>query len=199
MRRVLLLFCIALCVVFSGCARLSRIVDAAVGELSSSPPPAPTATPQPTATETPATEAPPTEPPAPTHPPVSEYYPLERIPLPAGSEVLKWENNFDDQTAFESYREITTVKLAMTETEAIAYFEPLLKKGVELYDTADFFDVPQEIMDAYPDVAAQTELYARYDDKTDNIEIIKVLLYTLEDKETLVVATVVVYYRGNPR
>lgn len=198
-RMALLLLFLALCIAFAGCARLSGVLDAAVGETSSSPaltaaPPKPAAT-----MEAPATEAPPTEPPAPTHPPVSAYYPLERLPLPAGSEVLLAENNFEDFAAIEGYRETTTVKFAMTKSEAVAYFEPLLKKGVGLYDTAGYGDVPQEILAAYPDVAAQTELYARYDDKTDNIEIIKVLLYTLEDRETLVVATVVVYYRDNPR
>lgn len=196
-RMVLLLLFLSLCIIFAGCGRLSKVLDAAAGGLSVSPSPT-LATLEPATTQAPSTAASPTESPAPTHPPVSEYYPLERIPLPAGSEVFKWENNFDDQMAFESYHETTALKLAMTKTEAIAYFEPLLKKGVELYDTAGYGDVPQEILAAYPDVAAQTELYARYDDKTDNIEIIKVLLYTLEDEETLVAATIVVYYRQSP-
>jgi hypothetical protein len=129
-------------------------------------------------------------------PGLSAHYPWERVPLPEGSEFIEVSGMEDT----DKYVEYTDIRLPMTKTEAVAYFQPLLEKDVDFFKLdADLDYVPLEIQGAYPDAVSCTSLYARYTAETEpNIHIINVSLYTPADGEMVLVAVVQVNYHSKP-
>lgn len=135
---------------------------------------------------------------------VSPYFPADRIPLPPDSRVIGIANDFESVEDDASCWETTTLELAMTKSEAIDYFSPLLNRGevnhfVVSGDTSDY--IPWEVLNDYPEIGNYVELYAWYNHLLDSakISIIKVLLFTTaEDQETIVLAWIQVEYASKP-
>lgn len=134
---------------------------------------------------------------------LSPWFPAERITLPPGSKVIGVSNNFADANDITACREKTVLELGLTKTEAIEYFTPMLKAGNvdQFEDSGDTSEhIPWEISGDYPEVTNFVELYAGYPYASDSVavSIIKVTLFTKEDKETVAVAWIEVKYNVNP-
>lgn len=186
-----------LCAGMSGCISIQSPEDESTGSpiKTSVPMPGPAdAADQSSAPQTDGTSAVPRDD---RLPGLSAHYPWERVPLPEGSGFIEALGIEDT----DKYVEYTDIRLPMTKTEAIAYFQPLLEKDADFFKLdADLEYVPLEIQGAYPDVVSDTSLYARYTAETEpNIYIINVSLYTPTDGETVLVAVIQVSYHAKPK
>jgi hypothetical protein len=187
-----LLFCAGL----SGCISIQSADPEPTGSPIEASAPASEPTDAADQSSAPGTEPPSAAPQDGRLPGLSAHYPWERVPLPDGSETI----DVSDMEDTDKYVEYTDIRLPMTKTEAVAYFQPLLEKDADYFTLdADLDYVPLEVQGAYPDAVSCTSLYARYTAETEpNIYIINVSLYTPADGETVLVAVVQVNRHGKP-
>jgi len=127
---------------------------------------------------------------------LAAYYPWDIVPLPEGSVFVKVQGVEDT----DKYVEYSYVQLALTKSEAVEYFEPLMQKDADYYTRDDDLTFPSlEVQGMYPEVVSFTSLYARYTEQVGgNVALVNVNLYTPEDGETLLIAEIQVNYRVKP-
>ncbi len=127
---------------------------------------------------------------------LAAYYPWDIVPLPEGSVFVKAQGVEDT----DKYVEYSYVQLALTKSEAVEYFEPLMQKDADYCTRDNDLTFPSlEVQGMYPEVVSFTSLYARYtEDIGGNVALVSVNLYTPEDSETLSVAEIQVNYRVKP-